>query len=122
MNYEWVSELIGIPYLEGGCDLDAGLDCYGLTRVVMKRAKNLDLPERPMGWRRFGKVLPTMMPILPFDLLFFSDDPLGLVNHVGVALDEKEFIHTTSHHGGVVRELISRYRNRLLAIGRANDH
>mgnify|MGYP001577899186 CR=1 FL=1 len=61
------SRLVGAPYKKGGSDAN-GFDCYGLVRFVAHAARGVDLPEKPIGWRRCGRLLGKDAPIRPFDI------------------------------------------------------
>jgi cell wall-associated NlpC family hydrolase len=40
-----LKDLIGVPFVEGGRNPLTGLDCLGLTRIVVKRIVDADVPE-----------------------------------------------------------------------------
>ena len=109
------SDLIGKPYLDGGLGPDS-FDCFGLVRWVWHKALGICLPEKHLGWRRFGDVLPWPCEIRLYDILMFES--LNIVDHVGVMVSETEFLHTGRIYGGVVCEPVWRAKDKIRAVGR----
>jgi cell wall-associated NlpC family hydrolase len=99
-------EFRGVPYRNGGAD-PAGFDCSGLVAYV---------------FGRYGRVVPRQTsaqftagaPVSPGavragDLVFFSTVAPG-PSHVGIALDNDEFVHAPSRTGVVrVERLTTEY-------------
>ena len=103
-------ELVGLPYADNGRDPATGFDCFGLA-LYATRAEGIDLPDNVLSWRRAGRVIRGELRPRRLDWLCFADrNPFGLIDHVGVALNEFEFIHAGRSFGGVVCDRITRYR------------
>ena len=106
-----ITELIGVPFKDGGRDYKDGLDCYGLAKEVFKRY-GITLPEftvccedsdridgtiaeqRPL-WVRCGedKNLPVpSLVVIRFNQAVFC-------NHTGVYIGNGMFIHTRQKIG-----------------------
>ena len=112
--------LVGLPYKDGGLSPEEGFDCWGLTRWVVKQGLGVSLPEKPMGWRRYGEVLPFRLEAVQrYDILFFVDDA-EITTHIGVANDGANFTHANVHCQAVVCEPIRKYKSAIKAIGRIN--
>lgn len=112
------SHLVGVPYKKGGID-KSGFDCYGLVRHVAREGAGIDLPERPIGWRRHGKLLGRDAEIAALDVVFFCmANDYGLTDHVGIAVSPIEFIHASGPAQSVVQEPIRRYAHRIVNVGR----
>ncbi len=91
-------DLRGVPYRNGGAN-PSGFDCSGLVEFVFRR-HGLLVPRQTSQQftvgARVGK-----KHIRAGDLLFFSTVGRG-ASHVGIAIDDDEFVHAPSS-GGVVR-------------------
>lgn len=98
------SDLIGVPFLDGGRDPKKGLDCYGLAIEVYRRmGKSLiDIQNLEYELIRTGKIEPTIniKPTqeikLGTGLEFITKDKRL---HVAVAINNKMFIHATESQG-----------------------
>lgn len=108
MNF---SDLIGIPYKEHGRDIKTGLDCYGLAIEVMRRyGKKLnDVIYENHNESLYDELAPTLNvkltdEIKEGNLLLMT---LNKELHIGVIINDREFIHATYNQG--VR--ISRLKN-----------
>jgi hypothetical protein len=111
MNFE---KYIGIPYLEKGRDT-AGLDCWGLVRLIYKEVYNIDLPsfqdsyvledderiaelfaQYKEGWQ------PVETPVCG-DLVLFRI--LGVTQHVGVMINNTQFVHVRQNSNSAVESV-----------------
>jgi cell wall-associated NlpC family hydrolase len=99
-------------YVRGGHDPSTGFDCSGFVRYVFSRALGLHLPTNSASQFLSGlKVKRSDMQ--PGDLVFFRTAGRrghGRVSHVGIYIDNGQFIHSPSH-GKTVRvdNLADRY-------------
>lgn len=87
----------GVPYRNGGAD-PAGFDCSGLVRWVYGH-EGVTLPRQTAAQFKVG-VPVTRATIRAGDLVFFSTVAPG-ASHVGIALDDDEFVHAPSSRGVV---------------------
>lgn len=129
-----VSDLIGTKFVYGGRQPGVALDCYGLLMELYRRAFGIELPDYTSP--SSGKEVSAMMrgqlhlwkrveELEPGVVLFMV---LGKYTHVAMYLGEDEFIHTSEATGGVCRERLSTWINRIEGLYRyaakesANDH
>ncbi|MEW6265768.1 MAG: hypothetical protein AB1641_22065, partial [Thermodesulfobacteriota bacterium] len=119
-----LSDLIGVPFLDGGRDPAIGLDCWGLVMEVTSRVSrdrivpdygvsaddiaNIRLVSAPIiagtaeksNWHRLpGPILGAVAA------LAISPYCPGVAQHFGVCLDEIRFIHTLKKTGAHVVRL-----------------
>lgn len=97
------SENIGVHYRSGGTTKD-GFDCSGLM-VATFASLDLKLPRTSREQSQFGvKINP--IEAQKGDLIFFSTNGTGGVNHVGMVVevvnDEIKFIHSSSSNGVMI--------------------
>jgi cell wall-associated NlpC family hydrolase len=99
-------EFRGVPYRNGGVT-PAGFDCSGLVRYVLAqhgRTIARQTREQFAAGERVGK-----RDLQAGDLVFFSTVAPG-ASHVGLALDDDEFVHAPSSRGVVrVERLTTEY-------------
>ena len=94
-------KLRGIPYRNGGSDPN-GFDCSGFTQYVFAQY-HVALPREVRTQYDAGVPVPADR-IVRGDLVFFSTTEPG-PSHVGIALDEDQFVHAPSSNGVVRVEL-----------------
>jgi cell wall-associated NlpC family hydrolase len=99
-------EFRGVPYRNGGVT-PAGFDCSGLVRYVLAQ-HGREVPRQTRdqftAGRRVGR-----NDLQAGDLVFFSTVAPG-ASHVGIALDDDEFVHAPSSRGVVrVERLTTEY-------------
>ena len=115
---DFMLDLVGVPYKKGGADPEEGMDCYGLVRFCAKSGCGVELPERPIGWRRHADILPPETPIKRYDVICFYTERPGIVTHIGMAANAADFVHADHRFGAVVCEPILRYREKIRAVAR----
>jgi cell wall-associated NlpC family hydrolase len=98
-------DLRGTPYRNGGSDV-SGFDCSGFVQYVFAQ-HGRTLPREVRDQYLIGRAVRSA-EVQAGDLLFFETDRPG-VSHVGIALDEEQFVHAPSSNG-VVR--VERYTSR----------
>lgn len=114
-----VTDLIGIPFEYGARGPDK-YDCYGLIKHLLKEWNQIEVPDY-RGYSDTRKIIATFhnalplwekVPIQPAGILLFR---VPGQMHVGYVLDDnRTFIHTWEHSGGVCIERISDWQNRLI--------
>lgn len=82
---------IGIPYKWGGTSAQDGFDCSGLSMVVY-HLNGLNIPRTSRIQYEYGYAIASNR-LQPADLVFFSTDMSGTVNHVGIYAGDGKFIH-----------------------------
>jgi peptidoglycan DL-endopeptidase LytE len=96
------SENIGTTYRSGG-KTKGGFDCSGLM-IYTFGTYDIQLPRTSAEQSQYGKTI-SQAEAQKGDLIFFSTNGRGNINHVGmiteVNQDEIKFIHS-SVHGGVI--------------------
>lgn len=98
-----INDLVGRPYETSDCFLLAqdALACFGITLEDDPRSEN------------WGKVSSPA----PGDVVLFNK--AGDIIHIGVMVNDSQFIHASAGRGAVIESLsLPRYRNRLEGIYR----
>ena len=111
-------QLLGTPYRDGGSD-SSGFDCSGFTQYVFGLS-HLSLPRDVHAQFQTGRKL-ALGRSAPGDLIFFSTIAPG-ASHVGVVLDDHQFVHAPSTSGTVrVESYKAPYWNRrIVGVRRVN--
>jgi cell wall-associated NlpC family hydrolase len=101
--------LRGVAYRNGGSD-PTGFDCSGFTQYVFSR-HGITLPRDTREQFQVGEKI-KLKDIQTGDLVFFHTTASG-VSHVGIAVNDDEFVHAPSTAGVVrVEHLSSAYWSR----------
>ena len=95
--------LRGVPYRNGGSDL-RGFDCSGFTQYVFAQ-HGIALPRETREQFDFGEKI-KLDNVKVGDLVFFSTVAKG-ASHVGIAVNDDEFVHAPSSTGVVRVERLS---------------
>jgi len=99
MIVEEATKYLGTPYVWSGTNLTGGVDCSGFTMAVYSLF-GFELPHRARDQAECG-VGVEYSDLLPGDLVLFHTTRSGII-HVGMYIGNGEFIHSSSHRGGVV--------------------
>jgi cell wall-associated NlpC family hydrolase len=110
-----VKEYLDVPYRAGGTT-KKGMDCSGFSKTVYSKFFGIELPHSSVDQFRLSalrKIDSTQLK--PGDLIFFANQKKKRINHVGVYLSGKRFIHASSSQGITVSSLDDDYwRNRFV--------
>ncbi len=98
---------IGIPYRYGRMSRK-GTDCSGLVCMIYYDVGRVKLPHSTRKLRLMGRKIP-LQQAKAGDLLFFRRGLFGMVNHVGVYISGKKFIHATTKAGVIYSNLDDTY-------------
>lgn len=114
------SEAIGTRYRSGGTSI-GGFDCSGLMLFTFNEI-DLKLPRTSAEQSRFGKKVKKAQA-QKGDLIFFTTNGRGNINHVGMITDVQDgvikFIHASVSRGVIISSLEeSYYARRFVKINR----
>ena len=118
--YQRGSEQVGSRYRSGGTQPGA-FDCSGLMIYIFEES-GVQLPRTSAEQSRFGTRI-NNSEAQKGDLIFFSTNGRGYINHVGMVVEnidgEIKFIHS-SVHGGVIISSVSEkyYTNKVKQVNR----
>lgn len=100
---------LGTPYGYGRAEKGVACDCSGMVMSVYEKVTGVKLPRTSAKQKEFCKNL-KKKDVKVGDLCFFATgkDP-DKVSHVGIMIDEKNFIHASSSKGVVVSDINQPY-------------
>ena len=84
--------LLGVPYKRGGTSEEKGFDCSGFVQFIFRHALNIRLPRMPIDMSRLGLRV-SRDELAPGDLVFFNTRG-GRFTHVGIYINDAQFIHS----------------------------
>lgn len=99
------NEWEGTPYLLGGSGIN-GVDCSSFIQIVFKEFFSRDLPRNTRAQLQEGSGV-RRNQIRPGDLIFFRTNR-GVL-HVGIAMEEGDFLHASVSNGVMISNLSQRY-------------
>lgn len=110
-----VKEYLDVPYKPGGASRK-GMDCSGFSRTVYSRLFGIELPHSSVDQFRSSALNKIdVKKLQPGDLIFFANKKKLKINHVGVYISDRQFIHASSSQGVTVSSLDDDYwRNRFV--------
>ncbi len=113
---------LGTPYGYGRAEKGVACDCSGMVMSVYEKVTGIKLPRNSAKQQEFCKKL-KKKDVKVGDLCFFATgkDP-DKVSHVGIMIDEKNFIHASASKGVVVSDITqSYYVKTFKGYGRVSD-
>jgi cell wall-associated NlpC family hydrolase len=94
---ETAKHYLGIPYRFGGMSR-RGTDCSGLVCMIYREVSHAKLPRSTGKLRKIGRVI-SLQQAKSGDLVFFRGGAFGRINHVGLYLSGRKFIHASTKLG-----------------------
>ena len=103
---------VGTPYAYAGESKKEGVDCSGMVMKVYEDVTGCKLPRNSAKQAEFCRRL-NPKEVAVGDLVFFATgkDP-DKVSHVGIVIDDRSFIHSSSAKGVVVSKIYAPYYQR----------
>lgn len=95
----------GAPYLLGGSS-KSGVDCSAFAKTVLDEYFSIDIPRHTRDQLQAGSSV-RRNSMRPGDLIFFRTDR-GVL-HVGIAMDEGDFLHASYSSGVMISNVGERY-------------
>jgi hypothetical protein len=102
-----VDTYLGTRYKSGGMSR-SGLDCSGFVCLVFKELNGAKLPRSSGQQWKLGTSV-SSETALPGDFIFFRGGLFGMINHVGIFMGEKSFIHASTSSGVIYSTLGDEY-------------
>lgn len=113
--YRFITDWTGVHYRLGGLD-KSGVDCSGFAFLLQKDIYGNSLPRRSKDQADVVKQK-SISSLTEGDLIFFSFGG-GVVDHVGVYLNNNFFVHASTTRGVIVDDLsIPAYQRAIVKAG-----
>ena len=121
----WYNKYVGIPYKDNGRDL-AGLDCWGLVRLVYSQEYGIELPSFSTDYTGAAD-LETTAELISINKENWQKSQNRIVGsvvlfkvfktetHVGIYVGNNKFLHARQGHASVIESLdATTWKNRLV--------
>ncbi|RZJ82367.1 MAG: hydrolase [Flavobacterium sp.] len=116
--YRFITDWTGVKYRLGGLD-KKGIDCSGFALLLQKDIYGNNLPRRSRDQADAVKKI-NLNNLKEGDLIFFAFGG-GVVDHVGVYLNNNFFVHASTTRGVVVDDLnLPVYQKAIVKTGTLN--
>lgn len=103
---------IGTPYGYGRSEKGIATDCSGMVIVVYEKIADIKLPRNSAKQAEFCQDLKEK-DVSPGDLVFFATgQDKKKVSHVGVMIDNNQFVHASGSKGVILSEMTTPYYQR----------
>lgn len=100
---------IGVPYAYGKSDKSEGTDCSGMVLRVYLDVLDIKLPRNSAKQAEFCEEI-KRKDIQPGDLAFFATgSDSDRISHVGIMIDDTNFVHASTKMGVVISSLDTPY-------------
>lgn len=118
ISHEW----IGTPYMYAHSEKGIASDCSGMVVSVFEEAVAKKLPRNSEKQAEFCNKI-REEEVKPGDLVFFATgNDLNKISHVGIMLNQEDFIHVSSSKGTCISTIKTPYySSRLRSFGRVPD-
>lgn len=97
---------LGKPY-KGKSKYEEGLDCSHFTRSVYKKYARIKIPRMARDQFKSGREI-NYKYLKYGDMVFFKTDGKS-ISHVGIYLDDRDFIHVSTSRGVIISSLRENY-------------
>ena len=103
---------IGTPYKYAHQEKGKGTDCSGMVMVVYEEIVGIKLPRNSAMQADYCHKLKEK-EILPGDLVFFATGrDKKKVSHVGIMIDNENFVHASASKGVIISNMTTPYYQR----------
>lgn len=109
--YRKAVEWLGTPYRYGGMS-KRGTDCSGFTRNIFQEVYGINIERSSYAIARKLQQELSIEELEPGDLVFFTTRGKSRINHVGVYLGNRHFVHASIKSGVIVSSLDEYYYTR----------
>lgn len=106
--YSEAIKWLGVRYRRAGMTAK-GVDCSGLTSVIYKNVFNKQLLRSSIDISKSIETEVNKDDLMPGDLVFFATRGRKRINHVGVFLGDRKFIHASVGKGVIISSLDEAY-------------
>lgn len=110
---------IGTPYMYAHAQKGRGTDCSGFIMTIVNDVAGIKLPRSSAQQSEFCVSI-KRKDLEPCDLVFFATGKIShKISHVGMMIDDDNFIHASSSKGVIISKLSSEYyTSHLIKCGR----
>lgn len=103
---------MGTPYKYGGSEKGKGTDCSGMVLKVYEKVLDKKLPRNSAKQAEFCRKI-RKRDVKVGDLVFFATGKdADRVSHVGIMIDDRNFIHASTRKGVIVSDVTTPYYER----------